>query len=69
MASVIEGKTLDRDVDGYRINKPFPELLEFANSIDMNKLEDIDHNHIPYFIILIKALQEWKESVNLYNII
>lgn len=59
--TIIEGKS-DRDLDGYRIHSPFPELKEFADSIQLDKLDDFQHRHVPYFVLLIKFLDEWRSS-------
>lgn len=47
-----------------RIDSPWPELQEFADSIDLDTLDDTEHAHIPYIIIFIKALRGWKSSHN-----
>lgn len=43
-----------------RIDHPWPELQEFADSFDLDKLNDIEHAHVPYIIIFIKALDHWR---------
>lgn len=47
-----------------RIDKPWPELQAFVNSIDLDSLDDTDHAHVPYIVIYIKALQTWKVDHN-----
>ncbi|ODV80847.1 uncharacterized protein CANTADRAFT_25220 [Suhomyces tanzawaensis NRRL Y-17324] len=47
-----------------RIDCPWPELQEHADSIDLNSLSDQDHAHVPYIIIYIKVLQAWKQEHN-----
>ncbi|KAF8519744.1 hypothetical protein BU17DRAFT_75851 [Hysterangium stoloniferum] len=46
-----------------RIDKPFPELLSHAKSLDLDAMEDIDHGHIPYVVILVRAMEDWKNAV------
>lgn len=47
-----------------RIDKAFPALLEYANAIDFAKLDVTDHGHIPFVIILVRVLEDWKTSVS-----
>ncbi|KAK6456815.1 uncharacterized protein RJT20DRAFT_34593 [Scheffersomyces xylosifermentans] len=47
-----------------RIDKPWPELQQFVDSIDLDALDDTDHAHIPYIVIYIKALDSWKQDHN-----
>lgn len=46
-----------------RIDKPFPALLEYALSLDLDNMDQTDHGHIPYVVILVRVLEEWKKSV------
>lgn len=45
-----------------RIDKPFPELYEHAMSLDLDNMDPMDHAHIPYVVILIRALEDWKKA-------
>ncbi|EGW32082.1 uncharacterized protein SPAPADRAFT_139666 [Spathaspora passalidarum NRRL Y-27907] len=47
-----------------RIDKPWPELQEFSDSFDLDKLDDTEHAHVPYIVIFIKALKQWKIKHN-----
>lgn len=46
-----------------RIDKPFPALLAHAFSLNFEAMDPTDHGHIPYVVILVKCLQEWKNDV------
>lgn len=46
-----------------RIDKPFPSLLQYAMSLDFANMDPTDHSHIPYVVILVRAMEEWKSSV------
>lgn len=45
-----------------RVDCPWTELQEFADSFDMAQLDDTDHSHVPYIVIFIKALQQWRKD-------
>ncbi|TFK34707.1 hypothetical protein BDQ12DRAFT_689426 [Crucibulum laeve] len=45
-----------------RIDKPFPALLEYSLSLDFDNMDPTDHGHVPYVIILVRALEEWKKA-------
>ncbi|CAH2351556.1 NEDD8-activating enzyme E1 regulatory subunit [[Candida] railenensis] len=45
-----------------RLDDPWPELTSHVNSINLDNLDDTDHAHVPYVVILIKALQTWKSE-------
>eukprot|EP01016_Furgasonia_blochmanni_P023615 TRINITY_DN2548_c0_g2_i5.p1 TRINITY_DN2548_c0_g2~~TRINITY_DN2548_c0_g2_i5.p1 ORF type:complete len:337 (-),score=36.18 TRINITY_DN2548_c0_g2_i5:634-1644(-) len=62
--TIIESKPSDRDLDDLRLCTPFPELLQFAQSFDLKSLDAKAHKHIPYVVILIQTLLEWRESHN-----
>jgi NEDD8-activating enzyme E1 regulatory subunit len=46
-----------------RLLSPWPELLAEAIALgDLDKLEDHDHGHVPYILILLYYLEKWKEE-------
>ncbi|GAA5847895.1 hypothetical protein JCM5353_000031 [Sporobolomyces roseus] len=45
-----------------RLNSPFDELVEYANTFNYASMDSATHGHVPAVIILIKALQEWKST-------
>jgi len=47
-----------------RIDKPFPALLDYALSLDFDNMDQTDHGHIPYVVILVRVLEEWKKAHN-----
>lgn len=47
-----------------RIDKPWAELQEFSDSIDLDAIDDTEHAHVPYIIIFIKGLQSWLAKHN-----
>ncbi|KAH7100519.1 hypothetical protein BKA62DRAFT_658539 [Auriculariales sp. MPI-PUGE-AT-0066] len=47
-----------------RIDKPFPALLEHALSLDFKNMDEVERAHVPYLIILVRVLEDWKKSHN-----
>ncbi|KAG6918799.1 hypothetical protein DXG01_011551 [Tephrocybe rancida] len=45
-----------------RIDKAFPALLDYSLSLDFAKMDPTDHTHIPYVVILVRALEDWKKA-------
>ena len=51
-----------------RLLKPWQELSDFAADLtkDIEKLEELEHGHIPYVVLLLHYLKEWKVSHGKY---
>lgn len=47
-----------------RLDRPFPGLVKFANSLDLDTMNKKDHSHTPWLIVLYKYLQVWKSQHN-----
>ncbi|KAG8221626.1 hypothetical protein J3R82DRAFT_1904 [Butyriboletus roseoflavus] len=45
-----------------RIDKPFPALRDHALGLDFDSLDPTDHGHVPYIVILVRVLEDWKKS-------
>ena len=47
-----------------RLLEPWPELTAFmeAKTIDLDALSDHDHGHVPYLLLLLRFLEDWKKS-------
>lgn len=57
---------IDSHPEGFpslRIDKPFAALLEHARSLDLENMNTTDHGHIPFVVILVRALDMWKSTV------
>ncbi len=52
-----------------RLLNPWPELVEFARDMTRNidGLDDHEHGHLPYVVILLHYLDEWRNSHNGQN--
>ncbi|KAF8409568.1 hypothetical protein HHK36_005646 [Tetracentron sinense] len=58
--NVVESKP-DHFLDDLRLNNPWPELKQFAETIDLNVTDLVAHKHTPYVVILVKMAVEWAE--------
>ena len=47
-----------------RITRPFPALLEWARNLDLQNMDTTDHGHLPFVVILVRAVDEWRKSVS-----
>ncbi|VDI44985.1 Hypothetical predicted protein [Mytilus galloprovincialis] len=45
-----------------RLDHPFPRLVEYCNSLDLESMDQKEHSHTPWIVIVYKYLQKWKES-------
>lgn len=45
-----------------RIDNPFPSLLQYSQNLDLDALDPTDHGHVPYVVLLVKAMQQWKQD-------
>lgn len=47
-----------------RLLEPWPELSEFAKDMvrGMDALDDHEHGHLPYLVILLHFLEQWRQS-------
>lgn len=49
-----------------RLLQPWSELKEFMESKtkDLESMSDHEHGHVPYLLLLLRFLEDWKESHN-----
>jgi amyloid beta precursor protein binding protein 1 len=47
-----------------RLENPFPALQQLATTIPWDTLENHQHSHVPYPLILLRLAQKWKDSHN-----
>ena len=46
-----------------RLLNPWPELIAAADALgDLDRLDDYQHGHIPYVLLLLRFLEQWKQS-------
>merc|ERR1719215_505739 len=52
----------DSELGDLRLTDPFPELRRFVDSIDFASLDQVQHAHVPYVVILIQALDRFRKD-------
>jgi amyloid beta precursor protein binding protein 1 len=57
-------ETHPEDVVDLRLDSPWPELAQLASTINLDQMDDFEHGHVPYILILLKFLNQWKEIVS-----
>ena len=48
--------------DDLRLSNPFEQLKTFVNQFDLEKLDNLEHSHVPYVVTLMKMNQLWKDA-------
>jgi amyloid beta precursor protein binding protein 1 len=57
---VVELKPSPEPAPDLRVFNPFPALKALADSIDFSKMDGFEFKHVPFVLVLIKLLDEWK---------
>jgi len=60
---VVESKP-DASKPDLRICEPFPELVSFCDSFNLSSMDSQFHGHVPFVVILYKALAKWRADHN-----
>lgn len=47
-----------------RLTSPWPELSAYAAAYNMEDRDAMAHSHIPFVVILLRALENWKSQVS-----
>jgi amyloid beta precursor protein binding protein 1 len=45
-----------------RLDRPFPELQRYVDSVDLSTMSKQDHGHTPFVVLLLKYLNQWQAS-------
>jgi hypothetical protein len=53
----------DAEIFDLRIGEGFAELKEFSASFELDSLDSMEHSHVPFVVILVKALDLWRAQV------
>lgn len=54
----------DNAHEDLRLDRPFPALVKYCDSLHMDAMNKKDHSHTPWLVIIYKFLQEWKNQHN-----
>lgn len=60
--TVMEKKEYMVEPTDLRLNSPFPELRAYVDAFDLDALELDRHSHVPYPVILLKALDKYRSA-------
>ena len=45
-----------------RLGCPFPELSNYVKAIDLDSMDQTDHSHVPFVVVLLKYIQTWEQA-------
>lgn len=52
----------DNEQTDLRLDAPFQSLADYLDSFDIDNVDLKDHGHIPWIVIIYKAVQKWQAS-------
>ncbi|XP_045138460.1 NEDD8-activating enzyme E1 regulatory subunit-like [Portunus trituberculatus] len=52
----------DNEIPDLRLDRPFSALEKYMDSLDLDGMDDKEHSHVPYVVILYKFLQKWNQE-------
>ncbi|KAK7114181.1 NEDD8-activating enzyme E1 regulatory subunit-like isoform X2 [Littorina saxatilis] len=52
----------DSALEDLRLDRPFPGLQTFCDSLNMETMTKKEHGHTPWLVLLYKYVQEWKKT-------
>ena len=62
--TIIESKP-EAIITDLRLSEPFETLKEYVNGFKtLSEMENIEHCHVPYVVLLMILMSEWKEKHN-----
>lgn len=59
--AILDSKN-DPPIHELRLSKPFPALQKYVDEFDLDALSSIEHAHVPFVAILLKASAAWRTS-------
>jgi amyloid beta precursor protein binding protein 1 len=60
---IIESR-IEGDQPDLRIGNPFASLKDYCDSFQLEELDSLHLSHVPYIVLLYKAITKWKENVH-----
>lgn len=58
--TVVESHPND-ELPDLRLFQPFPALVEYMDSLNLDTMDNKEHSHVPYVVLLYKCLQQWNK--------
>ncbi|KAI8060893.1 ThiF family protein [Gongronella butleri] len=55
-------ETHPENAQDLRLTQPFPQLIDFVRSFDLDALDQTDHGHVPYVVLLLHYVEQWKKE-------
>ena len=49
-----------------RVTRPFPTLLDWARGLDLQNMDPTAHSHVPFVVILVRAMDDWRKTVRAF---
>lgn len=49
-------------ISDLRLDVPWPELSKLAETIELEKMNDNEHTHVPFILLLLHYMQVWKDQ-------
>lgn len=46
-----------------RLTAPFKQLNEYVDTFDLDALDQTDHAHVPFVVVILKYIDAWKAEV------
>ena len=59
---IVEAKPEPTPLEDLRLANPWPELLEFSESIGLETMQEHEHGHVPYAVVLLQLAQVWRKA-------
>lgn len=57
--AIIESRP-ENEFHDLRLDRPFPALKAYSDSVRLETLTDTEHAHVPFVVLLLKYLDSWK---------
>ena len=51
-----------------RLDCPFDALIEFGNTFQWHQMDSMTHGHVPFGVVLLKCIQDWKSTVSFFKV-
>ncbi|PGH17081.1 hypothetical protein AJ80_04954 [Polytolypa hystricis UAMH7299] len=60
---IVETHPSPESMQDLRLTNPWPELAALADQVkDLDALDDLQHGHVPYVLLLLHYLQKWRDE-------